>query len=187
MGLTIPLHFSESDFIKACIHKEDWARRKLYEDSYHLLLGVSSRYASDQEQAVDILHDSYLKIFQNIHRYECGTSLTSWMRRIVVNTAIDYYRKEKIRQTEEITDARLFDKAVGNTSLSQCSMDEIVEAIQQLSPAYRTVFNLFVVEGYSHKEIGEQLGITESTSRSNLAKARLNLQKIVSLKELYHE
>lgn len=187
MALTIPLLISESDFIKACILKENWARKKLYEESYHLLLGVSSRYASNREQAVDILHDSYLKIFQNIHKYECGTSLNSWMRRIVVNTSIDYYRKEKVRQTEEIADDRLLDKTISNDSISKCSMDEIVEAIQKLSPTYRTVFNLFVVEGYSHKEISEQLGITESTSRSNLAKARLNLQKIVSLKELYHE
>lgn len=186
MGFTIPLQVSENDFISACIRKEEWARKKLYEESYGLLLGVSNRYASSQNEAVDILHDSYVKIFQNIHKYECGTSLPSWMRRIVVNTAIDYYRKEKVRQTEEIIDDRLAGQAISNSSLSKCTMDEIVAAIKQLSPTYRTVFNLFVVEGYSHKEISEQLGITESTSRSNLAKARMNLQKIVSLKELYH-
>lgn len=186
MAIAIPLGYTEEELIQSCINNEEWACKHVYENTYNQLLGVSIRYTSSQDAAIDILHDSFVKIFRNMHKYEAGTSLLSWMRRIVVNTSIDHYRREKIRYTEEINDSRLGDHAAENLSLSEFSLEEIVKAIKQLSPTYRTVFNLFVIEGYSHKEIADQLGITESTSRSNLAKARINLQKLIVLKELYH-
>lgn len=186
MAIAIPLGYTEEELIQSCIRNEEWACKYIYENTYHQLLGVSVRYACDQDMAIDILHDSFVKIFRNMHRYETGTSLISWMRRIVVNTSIDYYRREKIRHTEEINDSRMGDQATENLSLSEFSLEEIVAAIKKLSPTYRTVFNLFVIEGYTHKEIAGRLGITESTSRSNLAKARMNLQKLIILKELYH-
>ena len=100
------------------------------------------------------------------------------MRRITVNTAIDYYRRKVRRRTEDIDQA--FDLSTGEAdAISKCSEQEILAAVQQLTPAYRTVFNLYVIEGYSHKEIADQLQITESTSRSNLVKARSKLQDLL--------
>jgi len=180
MDVTLKLEFDERDFIKACIARERWAQRKLYEDFYGPLMGLCLRYANNQEDAMDILHDGYIKIFRHISRYQPGTSLIAWMRRIMVNTAIDYYRKKTRRRTEDLEAAQ----GVASTDagvVSNLSTEEILNCIQSLSPAYRSVFNLYVIEGYSHKEIGELLNITESTSRSNLVKARIKLREMLAV------
>ena len=143
------------------------------------MMGVCLRYSNDQEEALDILHEGFIKVFKNIAKYQPGTSLSAWIRRIMVNTAIDYYRKSIRRRTEDIEQAYGLSTTDAD-AVSQCTEKEILEAIQQLSPAYRAVFNLYVIEGYSHKEIAEMLDITESTSRSNLVKGRLKLQALLS-------
>ncbi len=180
MELTFNLEFEEKDFIQACIARERWAQRKLYEDYYGPLMGLCLRYANNSDDAMDILHDGYIKIFRHISRYQPGTSLIAWMRRIMVNTAIDYYRKKTRRRTEDL------DSAQGVQSndpgvLSNMATDEILQCIQALSPAYRSVFNLYVIEGYSHKEVADILNITESTSRSNLVKARIKLRELLAV------
>lgn len=179
MHIALPLGNEERDLIKACVRKERWAQKLLYEEYYSKLMGVCLRYANNEHDALDILHEGFIKIYRNIHKYQPGTSLIAWMRRIVVNTSIDYCRKNIRRRTENIEEA--FDiSAAEADAISQCTEKEILEAIQQLSTAYRTVFNLYVIEGYSHKEIADQLNITESTSRSNLVKARMKLKAILS-------
>lgn len=179
MDIALHLQHEEKDLIKACIKKERWAQKLLYEDHYSKMMGICMRYANHEEDALDILHEGFIKVFNNIGKYQPGTSLTSWIRRIMVNTAIDYYRKSIRRRTEDIEQA--FDLSTQDAdAVSQCSEQEILDAIQQLSPAYRTVFNLYVIEGYSHKEIADLLEITESTSRSNLVKARMKLKDILS-------
>ena len=182
MDLTFKLQGDEKDFIRACVAKERWAQRKLYEDYYGVLMGVCLRYSNNKNDAMDILHDGFIKIYRNIGKYQPGTSIVAWMRRIMVNTAIDYYRKQTRRRTEDIDQA--FDiqsKTPG--AISQMSAKEIMECIQVLSPAYRAVFNLYVIEGYSHKEVADILGITESTSRSNLVKARIKLKAMIKIRE----
>ncbi len=175
---------NERDIIAACANKERWAQKLLYEQYYSKMMGVCMRYANDQEDALDILHEGFIKIFKNIGKYQPGTSLTAWIRRIMVNTAIDYYRKSIRRRTEDIEQA--FHVSSNDIdAISQCSEKEILAAVQELTPAYRAVFNLYVIEGYSHKEIADILDITESTSRSNLVKARLKLKEI--LRSKYYE
>ena len=165
----------ETELIAACARGERWAQKSLYETYFHQLLPVCSRYAANQSEAMDLLHEGFIKIFKNIARYQPNTSLGAWMRRITVNTCIDTYRKEVRRRTDDI-DAS-FDLSTDEAdAVSKCSEREILDAIQLLSPVYRTIFNLYAIEGYSHKEIGERLGITESTSRSNLVKARQKLK-----------
>lgn len=169
----------EQDFILACVRKERWAQQKLYEDHYGLLMSVCLRYSKDKDEAMDILHEGFIKIFKNIKKYKPGTSLTAWMKRIMVNTSIDYYRKMVRRRTEDISEA--FDLSSNNPdALSEMSSQEILEAVQTLTPAYRLVFNMYVLEGYSHKDIADQLGISESTSRSNLVKARMKLRVFIN-------
>lgn len=186
MDISLRLEKEERDLIQACVAKERWAQQQLYETHYGVLMGVCVRYANGQDDAMDILHEGFIKIFRNIHKYQPGTSLGAWMRRIVVNTAIDYYRKQTRRRTEDIEQAYGV-SANDSGPVSQLSVQEILSCIQQLSPAYRAVFNLYIIEGYSHKEIAKILNITESTSRSNLVKARIKLKAMLKLKELIHE
>jgi RNA polymerase sigma-70 factor (ECF subfamily) len=178
MDLALSFNYEERDLIRACVRKERWAQQVLYEECYGPLMAVCLRYAKSEDEAMDILHESFIKIFRNIRKYQPGTSLLAWMRRITVNTAIDFYRRNARRRTEDIDEA--FQLSTNEAdAISQCTEQEILAAIQQLTPAYRTVFNLYVLEGYSHKEIADQLDITESTSRSNLVKARAKLQEML--------
>ncbi|MFM2269609.1 MAG: hypothetical protein RL757_3050 [Bacteroidota bacterium] len=184
MNLTLSLEFQERDLVEACIRRERWAQQKLYEEHYTRMMGVCLRYASNPDDALDILHEGFMKVFRFIGAsYTPGTSLVAWMRRIMINTSIDYYRMQIRRRADDISEAHTL-SSPDPDALSQCSEKDILEAIQSLSPVYRAVFNLYVIEGYSHREVGEQLQITESTSRSNLVKARLKLQEILIEKKL---
>lgn len=177
MDYSLQYGVSEEEFIQACVNGESWAQQRIYEDHYSMMLPVCLRYANDQDEALDILHDGFIKVFKNISKYQTGTSLKAWIKRVVVNTAIDLYRKKARRRTEDIDkvyDVQNYDPDV----VSEMSADEIIAGLQGLSPVYRTVFNMYVIEGYSHREIGQELGITESTSRSNLVKARTKLKKM---------
>ncbi len=179
MDIAITYNYDqELALVQACINNERWAQQQLYQENYGKLMAICLRYAGNEEDAMDILHEGFIKIFKNIHRYQSGTSLFAWMRRIMVNAAIDFYRKAIRRRVESIEQAQQISSSDAD-AISQFSEKEIMAAIQQLSPAYRTVFNLNVIEGYTHKEIGEMLEITESTSRSNLVKARLKLRDIL--------
>jgi len=180
MSLSISLENREKDFIEACIARERWAQKKLYEENFSVLMGVCLRYSSNQDDAMDILHEGFIKILNNIQKYQPGTSLIAWMRRIIVNTAIDYYRMQSRRRTEDLETAFTVQSNEPD-ALSQLTVQEIIKCIQQLSPAYRSVFNLYVVEGFSHKEIADVLEITESTSRSNLVKARSKLKDLLAV------
>lgn len=179
MDLVLGLEYQERDLVQACIARERWAQKKLYEEYYGKMMSVCLRYANNEEDALDILHEGFIKVFRHIASYQPGTALQAWIRRIMVNTAIDFYRKTIRRRTEDIETAYDLSNDEAD-AISQCSEKDILLAITQLTPAYRTVFNLYVIEGYSHKEIADQLGITESTSRSNLVKARLKLQAILT-------
>ena len=173
LGSTRP--YDETAVVHACQRGERWAQKALYEEHFHSLLPVCGRYAANSSEAMDLLHEAFIKIFKNIQRFEAGTNLGGWMRRLTVNTCIDTYRKEARRRTEDLD--QTFDLSADEAdAVSRCGEQEILAAIQALSPVYRTIFNLYAVEGYSHREIGERLGITESTSRSNLVKARQRLK-----------
>jgi len=182
MGISIQLGLSEEEFITALINREKWAQKAVYEEMYSDLLLVCLRYASNNQDALDILHDGFIKVFRNISKYKVGTSFESWLRRIMINTSIDYYRREKRRWTEDIENAHHL-SGPSDGAIEQMGEKEILQAIQSLSPAYRMVFNLYVIEGYSHREIADVLNINESTSRSNLVKARSKLRDIVELKK----
>ncbi len=183
MEFVLDVHNQEKDFIKACANQERWAQQKLYEDFYPSLMPVCLRYANNENDSFDILHEAFIKIFRNIHKYQSGTSLKAWIKRIVVNTAIDYYRKNARRRTQNIETAySVYDDSVD--AVSHMSAKEIMACLQQLTPAYRTVFNLYVIEGYSHKEVAIAMGITESTSRSNLVKARSKLRILLKAKSI---
>ncbi len=186
MDIVLEINHNERDFIAACVRQERWAQKQLYVDHYGTMMGVCLRYAGDQDEAQDILHEGFIKVFRNISKYKPGTSLSAWIRRIMINTSIDYYRKKSRRRTDDIEQA--FDLSTsGPDAVSMCSEKEILAAIHELSPAYRTVFNMYVIEGFSHREIANKLNISESTSRSNLVKARTKLQALIERIATVHE
>jgi RNA polymerase sigma-70 factor (ECF subfamily) len=169
------------DLVNGCRKGNGNAQRKIYEHFHGKMLAICMRYASCRDEAVEVLNMGFYKVFKNIHRFDDEKgNLEAWIRTIVVNTAIDRYRKEA--RTPNTID---IDNAWGEKSEShvveQLTAEEIMKLVQELPPAYRTVFNLYAIEGFTHREIGEQLGISEGTSKSNLAKARKKLQKALSV------
>ncbi len=148
-------------------------------------MAICDRYTSKQDDAVEILNDGFLKIFKEIHRYKPAyadvvSSFKGWLRKIMVYTAIDHFRKNHKHQLVTHLDNVVYQVAtVSEDAIDKLSYDEIIRAVQELSPGYRTVFNLFIIDGLSHEEIATQLGVSIGTSKSNLSKARKQLQKIL--------
>ena len=148
-------------------------------------MAICDRYAKKQEDSVEILNDGFLKVFKEIHRYQPAyadviSSFKGWLRKIMVYTAIDHFRKNHKHQLVTQLDNVVYQVAtVNEDAIEKISYEEIIRAVQDLSPGYRTVFNLFIIEGLSHDEIAGQLGISTGTSKSNLSKARRQLQKIL--------
>ncbi|RMG23743.1 MAG: RNA polymerase sigma factor [Bacteroidetes bacterium] len=170
--------YREDEIVEGCLQGGRKYQKLLYERYYGSMMGVCLRYTNDREEARDVLHEGFIKIFKNLHKFSRGTNLGAWIRRIMINTAIDHYRKSaKHPNLVEINHA--IHEADIHDVVSDLSAEEILAMVQKLSPAYRTVFNLYVIDGYSHKEVGKLLGISEGTSKSNLAKARAKLQQMI--------
>ncbi len=143
-------------------------------------MSVCLRYTSDRDEAAFVLNQAFFKIFKELKRFSSGKgSIKTWMYRITVNTAIDHYRKEmRSFLTKEGIEEKENSLLTLDDPISDLSAQEIIGLIQDLSPAYKLVFNLFVVEGYSHQEIADKLNITVGSSKSNLAKAKRNMKKL---------
>ena len=142
-------------------------------------MSITLRYSESREEAAEILNDAFMKVFTNIKDFNREKPFKPWLRRIIINTAINQYHKNK--QFREKESVALEDQSIRTREkiLPGISYDEIIEMVQQLSPSYRTVFNLYVIEGFKHREIAEMLDIAVGTSKSNLAKAKKNLQAIL--------
>lgn len=170
----------ELQLITGCKRGESWARKELYELHAPAMMSVCMRYVNDRETAKDLMQDGFVKVFTKIHTYSGTGSFNGWMRRVFVTTALEYLRRNDIlRVTSDINE---YDEAMESgdvSALEQLSVNEILACVAKLPNGYRTVFNLFVIEGYSHSEIADMLGINESTSRSQFIRARKILQKNV--------
>lgn len=151
----------------------------MYQQFYSYGMSICLRYTATREEAVEVLNDGYMKVFLNIDLYDTKRSFTSWFRRILINTAINYHKKnirhnhrelEKIRDTPDLQ----------QDALDELTYQEMVEVIQSLPLAYRTVFNLYAIEGYTHEEIAAMLHISVGTTKSNLSRARANLRNILT-------
>lgn len=169
----------EKQLITACIDENKVAQRKLYELFAPKMYFVCLRYARHELEAQDMLQDGFIKVFDNITQFKFNGSFEGWIRRIMVNTSLNYCRKSSFKQ-ELIGIEDYQDTVVSSKAISKMSEQELLALIQKLPDGYRVVFNLYVIEGYSHKEIGELLNITESTSRSQLAKSRKWMQKLLT-------
>lgn len=164
--------------IAACRQNNPLAQRALIKLFYGYVKSIALRYSADSMLADEILNDSFLKVFNNLHKYDDNQSFKAWLRTIAVNTAIDHYRKNNpVAMFEELDTVNAADCT--EDSISRMSAEEILLLVQRLSPAYRMVFSMYVIDGFTHKEIAEKLGIKEGTSKSNLQDARLKLQGMI--------
>ena len=169
--------------IEGCLRKNRNSQRKLYEHFYGYGMNVCLRYSKNRDEALEILNDSFLKVFSKLEQYDPSYPFKGWLRRILVNSAIDYHRvhHKNPAHLELNTVKHLADPA--NTYPVFSNDRDVLPLIQQLSPAYRMVFNLYVMEGYKHHEIAEKLGISVGTSKSNLKRAKDNLRTLLGAED----
>jgi len=171
-------NITESDLIRGCLKDDRRMQEELYRRFSPRMYAVCLRYAGNAEEAQDILQEGFIKVFKKLDSFRSEGSFEGWVRRIFVNTAIEHFRRKKylmpVTEREENTIEGKYLSVLDNLAAA-----DIMALVQELSPGYRTVFNLYVVEGYSHKEIGDILGISEGTSKSQLSRAKVILQDMV--------
>jgi len=171
---------SESDLIAGCIAGDRKMQEELYNRFASKMYAVCLRYANNSDDAQDLLQEGFIKVYKNLHRFRAEGSFEGWVRRVFINSSIEHYRKKQAKLTtvSDKEENTIEDSDI--SALDSLAERDIINLIQDLSPGYRTVFNLYVIEGYSHKEIGELLNISEGTSKSQLARAKSILQKKVT-------
>lgn len=170
----------ERQLIEGCRKGDRLAQKQLYESFSRKMMGVCLRYVNERETARDLLQEGFVKVFTSINSYMGNGSFEGWMRKIFVNVALEYLRRNDVmRETVDIDDVSEYTPS-GNSAISDLSANDLLRLIHQLPVGFRTVFNLFAIEGYSHREISRMLNITESTSRSQYVRARQILQKRIN-------
>jgi len=170
---------TEQEIIDGCLKKDSKAFEALYQLYGGLLYGMAIRYANTNKEAEDVLQDTFIKVFQNIDSFSNTGSFIGWVKRILVNTAINSYRtayNRNIETHEEIYSFPLYEE---NDVFNNLAEEDLLKILDRLPTGYKTVFNLYVIEGYKHHEIGEILGISEGTSKSQLSKARNMLKSMI--------
>lgn len=179
MSLILPLFNQEAQMVKALRQGDPKAQRQLYDRYAPRMLGICMRYVGDHMTAEDVLVEGFMKVFGKIGQFKSEGSFEGWMRRIMVNESLGYLRQRKriqevaiLDEAQQIVDTTLADEAL--------ETEEMLQMIETLPTGYRTVFNLYAIEGYAHAEIAEKLGIAESTSKSQLHRARAMLQQLVT-------
>jgi RNA polymerase sigma factor (sigma-70 family) len=159
------------EVVEDCLRGKESAMKKFYEHFHGFALSVCMSYCENRDDALEIMNDGFLKVFKNLDKVENIDRIKPWLRRIMINVAIDHFRKNVRKQSTNLSE-NIADPNYGDASVyAKLSSEDIMKAVQSLPTNYRMVFNLYAVEGYSHKEIGEMLKIAESTSRANLSLA----------------
>lgn len=176
--------------IDGCLKGDRRSQQAIHKMFYGKMKSVCMRYTRDSDQAMDVLQEGFLKVFNNLEKYTGVGTFEGWIRRIMVNLSIDRYRRLKhdlvlLGEQNDIenwsggTDEES-DESAENEEIYDITPEQIIDAMQQLTPAYRTVFNLYVYEDYTHQDIAEALGISVGTSKSNYAKAKKNMKKLLT-------
>jgi RNA polymerase sigma factor (sigma-70 family) len=169
---------SDGDLIRGCLSGDSRMQEQLYNRFAPKMYAVCLRYSNNADDAQDLLQEGFVKIFKNLDRFRAEGSFEGWVRRVFVNTSIEHYRRKvNLISTSEREEALIEDSSFN--ALDKLAEKDIIKLVQELSPGYRAVFNMYAIEGYSHKEIGSILGISEGTSKSQLARAKGILQKKV--------
>jgi RNA polymerase sigma factor (sigma-70 family) len=167
---------TERDLIKGCLQEDRHCQEVLFQRYAGKMLTVCRRYARHELEAEDLLQDAFIKVYDNLEKFKFKGSFEGWIRRIVINTALKNYQKSSYKK-ERIGLESYDDRPIDPDAVAHLQEEELLKLIHQLPDGYRMVFNLYVIEGFSHKEIAEIMEIGESTSRSQLVKARNMLKK----------
>jgi RNA polymerase sigma factor (sigma-70 family) len=167
--------YVELDIIRDCIDGKRLAQKCLYDHFASKMLGVCMRYAKDRAEAEDMLQEGFIKVFQNISKFKHEGSFEGWVRRIMIFTAINWF-KHRSRKFQEDLDTEGYDAPFEDDIVSKIAAKEIVALVQQMPEGYRMIFNLYAVEGYTHKEIAQLMGIAEGTSKSQYSRAKQYMQ-----------
>lgn len=166
----------EQELIKSCIRGDGKAQKRMYDLYSKTMFGICLRYSNNYDDAKDILQEGFIKVFTKISQFNSSGAFEGWIRKIFVNTALEHYRNNKLHQYD--TDVEFAnDNPHDDFTIEKMSQKEILEILNNMSPGFRNVLNLFVIEGYSHAEISELLGISEGTSKSQLSRARVILKQ----------
>lgn len=169
----------EDDLIKGCLRRDHNAQQQLFDLYSSKMYGICYRYVKHAMEAEDILVIAFAKVFDRISQFKGEGSFEGWIRRIMINEALTYLRKSRTMYLE--TDLEQADREPNYDRLSDhLEAEDLLKMIGKLPPGYNLVFNMYAIDGYSHKEIGEQLGISENTSKSQLSRARVYLQKLLA-------
>lgn len=170
---------TDEEIVQGCIKNNALAQKHLYDKFSRKMMGVCLRYSQNTEEAEDVLQNGFISVFQNIESFKGAGSFEGWIRRIMVNTALTNIRKnKKLMQNIELDSVEYMLPSSNSVSESYGAKD-LLKIIQTLPPGFQTVFNLYAIEGYSHKEIGDLLGISEGTSKSQYSRAKAHLQKLI--------
>ena len=169
---------ADIELINGCINNNRKAQELLYKRFYGPMASICMRYTRNEEDAIEVLHNALLKVYKNMHTYDTTkASLYTWIRKIVVNSAIDFIRQRSKFTTMELGKAE--DPGIDAMAVQRLSAKELLQLVQKLSPATQTVFNLYVIEGYNHREIANLIGISEGTSKWHLSEARRQLKLLL--------
>jgi RNA polymerase sigma factor (sigma-70 family) len=169
----------EDELIKGCLRRDSNAQRQLYDTFSSKMYSICYRYVKDSMEAEDILVTAFMKVFDKIGQFKSEGSFEGWIRRIVVNEALTYLRRHRSMYLE--TELEQADREPDYSMLSDhLEAEDLLNMIKELPTGYRIVFNMYAIDGYSHKEIADHLGISENTSKSQLSRARTYLQKILA-------
>lgn len=174
------MKMNEEQLVKKCLEKDSLAQKQLFDSFSRKMMGVCLRYTKDAEEAQDVLQIGFIKVFEKLHLFNSDGSLEGWIRKVIINTALDQIRKNK--KFESNIDIDLVDYQLPSENenvLGQLSVNDLLKIIQAMPPGFRTVFNMYAIEGYSHQEIADQLNISINTSKSQYSRARVYLQKII--------
>ncbi|SEN88306.1 RNA polymerase sigma-70 factor, ECF subfamily [Mucilaginibacter gossypiicola] len=164
--------------INGCVKQDRKSQKMLYKAFYGFSMGICLRYAGNRDEAAEVMNQGFMKVFTHIDRFDTSRPFKAWIGRIMMNVSIDYYRANlKMAYTEDLEKAE--NVSEGDLTDKNLNYEDLLAMVQQLPQAYRTVFNLFAIDGYSHEEIGEMLNISPGTSKSNLHKARHKLKQMI--------
>jgi len=179
--MNVNLQMTDEEIVNSCLAGNVQTQKFLYDKFCRRMMGICLRYATDQAMAEDMMQEGWIKVFNNLHSFGFKGSFEGWIKKIMVNTSLDYLRKNKHHFNHLELDTGREKVSAEGYSTEPLTAKELLRIVQQLPTGYRTVFNLFAIEGYSHKEIASMLSISENTSKSQYSRARAQLQRMIQV------
>ena len=170
---------ADIDLINGCIDNDRKAQERLYKQFYASMMSVCIRYTHIEDDAIEVLHNGFLKVYKNMHRFDpVKASLYTWIRSIMIHSAIDFIR-QNTKHSRQLELGQAAEPYIDSEAVDRLNAQELLHLIRKLPPATQTVFNLYIIEGFTHKEVGTMMGISEGTSKWHLSEARRLMQKFL--------